>query len=153
MENHAAPLKGEFSRVDFKKKDNIDNSNAIVLLDTMLPGEISNLNIRDQVGKITTSKAKRKGDMIGEGLTRTPHGSSLLFVRRVEVRLEHPIRPVSRVRAKGVIEQTLELGSVLRPQEEPIFREVPDDSFVRFGLRRKVRDSSVPSGKCRIGFV
>jgi hypothetical protein len=66
VENHSAPLKGEFSRLDFKKKDKIDNSNAIVLLDTLLPGDIINLNIRDQVGNITTSKAKRQGDMIGE---------------------------------------------------------------------------------------
>lgn len=65
VENHAAPLKGEFSRIDFKKADNIDDSNAIVVLDTILPGDIFNLNIRDQAGNVTTSKANVKGDMIG----------------------------------------------------------------------------------------
>ena len=65
VENHSAPIDGEFSRIEFKKKDNLDESNAIVLLDTMLPNDIRNLNIRDQVGNVTTSKAKRKGDLIG----------------------------------------------------------------------------------------
>ena len=67
VENHAAPLKGEFQRIEFGKAENIDNSNAIVLFDTFLPGDIRNLYIEDQVGNVTTSKAKFKGDTIGKG--------------------------------------------------------------------------------------
>jgi hypothetical protein len=84
VENHAAPLRGEFSRIEFKKADNIDDSNAIVLLDTILPNDISNLNIRDQVGNVTTSKAKYKGDVIGN-LMRIINGSTILSIWRMAI--------------------------------------------------------------------
>ena len=65
VENHAAPLKGEFNRIDFMKADNIDTSNAIVVLETKLPLNIHNLFISDQVGNVTTSKAKYNDESIG----------------------------------------------------------------------------------------
>ena len=88
MENHSAELAGEFSRNDFNKADNVDNSNAIVILETKLPHDLWNLSITDQIGNITTSKAKYQNDHIGR-LTRSVDGASFLFVRRLEVRLEY----------------------------------------------------------------
>ena len=66
IENHSATLKGEFSRIDFNKVDNLDNSNAIVLLESQLPVDLSNLSITDQVGNITTARAKYKKNSIGK---------------------------------------------------------------------------------------
>lgn len=94
VENHSAKLAGEFSRNDFNKADNVDNSNAIVILETKLPRDLWNLSITDQIGNITTSKAKYENDHIGR-VTRSAYGPSFLPVRRMEIRLEYRIWPVS----------------------------------------------------------